>query len=275
MTFVEGSDTRTADVSSGDDQARSTGRLLATLMGDYWYAGRDYIPSAALVDMLAEFGVGEAAARAALSRLTCAGRLEGIKTGRTTAYRVAPPVVEAAKSVSRALALVGAGRVRVGREVDLRRLLGAGERPPPAARPAPPAAGAGARPPVRRPVDHARRPADALDRALTDVGVAEAVVLRVVDVPRSEGGPAGRLGPRRHAGGLRHPARRPRADRRPGGRRGHGQRRRAGRADPAGGGGGSPWSAATPGCPTRCCPTTGPCARPAAATSLSTTPWAR
>lgn len=187
MTFVEGSDTRTADISSGDDQARSTGRLLATLMGDYWYAGRDYIPSAALVDMLAEFGVGEAAARAALSRLTRAGRLEGIKTGRTTAYRVAPPVVEAAKSVSRALALVGAGRVewdgkwtcvafsvpesdRHLRRALRRRLRALGLGPlfdglwiTPGA------------------------PLDALDRALTDVGVAEAVVLRVVDVPRSEG----------------------------------------------------------------------------------------
>ena len=102
MTTVDG------DPPADDDRARSTARLLTTLMGDYWFAGQEYIPSAALVTLLAEFGVGEAATRAALSRMTRAGHLEGTKTGRTTAYRLAPAMVETARTRSRRIMLVGA-----------------------------------------------------------------------------------------------------------------------------------------------------------------------
>jgi phenylacetic acid degradation operon negative regulatory protein len=164
--------------------ARSTAQLLAALMGDYWYAGEDFIPSAALVTLLGEFGVGEAAARATLSRLTRAGNLEGTKTGRTTAYRLAPSMMEEAKSLSRALTLVGAEPIewdgrwtcvafsvpesdRHLRRALRRRLRALGLGPlfdglwiTPSA------------------------PLEGLDQALDELGIAEAVVLRVVDVPR-------------------------------------------------------------------------------------------
>ena len=45
-------------------------RLLLTLLGDYWWRRTEPLPSAALVALLAEFGVSDSAARAALSRLT-------------------------------------------------------------------------------------------------------------------------------------------------------------------------------------------------------------
>ena len=185
MTTVE--DLDTGNGSAREDRARSTAQLLATLMGDYWYAGQDYIPSAALVGLLGEFGVGEAATRAALSRLTRAGQLEGTKTGRTTAYRLAPAMVATAKSVSRAITLVGAEPVewdghwtcvafsvpesdRHLRRALRRRLRALGL--------APLFDGLWITP---------GSPLAALDGTLTDLGIGEAVVLRVVDIPRRSG----------------------------------------------------------------------------------------
>lgn len=62
--------------------------LLVTLLGDYWFGRRCYIPSAALVALLAEFDISAQAARAALSRVQRAGYLEGTKEGRNTSYRL-------------------------------------------------------------------------------------------------------------------------------------------------------------------------------------------
>lgn len=62
--------------------------LLLTLLGDYWFGRRSYIPSAALVALLAEFGISAQAARAALSRVQRAGYLEGTREGRNTSYRL-------------------------------------------------------------------------------------------------------------------------------------------------------------------------------------------
>ena len=42
--------------------------LLVTLLGDYWFGQREQLPSAGLVDLLAEFGISAAGARAALGR---------------------------------------------------------------------------------------------------------------------------------------------------------------------------------------------------------------
>lgn len=70
--------------------------LLATLLGDYWFGSTVYIPSAALVALLAEFEISEQAARAALSRVQRAGHLEGSKHGRNTAYRLPPEGAEQA-----------------------------------------------------------------------------------------------------------------------------------------------------------------------------------
>src|SRR5215472_7508770 len=51
---------------SGDAVQRPP-RLLLTLLGDYWWRRTEPLPSAALVALLAEFGVSDSAARAALS----------------------------------------------------------------------------------------------------------------------------------------------------------------------------------------------------------------
>jgi phenylacetic acid degradation operon negative regulatory protein len=59
-------------------------RLLLTLLGDYWWQRTEPLPSAALVALLAEFGVSDSAARAALSRLTRNRLLVTSKLGRRT-----------------------------------------------------------------------------------------------------------------------------------------------------------------------------------------------
>lgn len=59
-------------------------RLLLTLLGDYWWRRTEPLPSAALVALLAEFGVSDSAARAALSRLTRNQLLVTSKHGRRT-----------------------------------------------------------------------------------------------------------------------------------------------------------------------------------------------
>ena len=59
-------------------------RLLLTLLGDYWWRRTEPLPSAALVALLAEFGVSDSAARAALSRLTRNQLLVTAKSGRRT-----------------------------------------------------------------------------------------------------------------------------------------------------------------------------------------------
>jgi phenylacetic acid degradation operon negative regulatory protein len=59
-------------------------RLLLTLLGDYWWRQIEPLPSAALVALLAEFGVSDSAARAALSRLTRNRLLVTSKSGRRT-----------------------------------------------------------------------------------------------------------------------------------------------------------------------------------------------
>ena len=56
----------------------------------YWFGNPEFVPSALLVALLGAFGVGEPAARAALSRLTRRGDLEVARSGRHTAYRLAP-----------------------------------------------------------------------------------------------------------------------------------------------------------------------------------------
>jgi phenylacetic acid degradation operon negative regulatory protein len=63
--------------------------LLLVLLGDYWSGRSEALPSAALVDLLAEFDVNPSGARAALSRLSIRGLLVGTKDGRNTFYRVA------------------------------------------------------------------------------------------------------------------------------------------------------------------------------------------
>ena len=59
-------------------------RLLLTLLGDYWWQRTEPLPSAVIVALLAEFGVSDSAARAALSRLTRNGLLVTLRSGRRT-----------------------------------------------------------------------------------------------------------------------------------------------------------------------------------------------
>src|ERR1700751_3617088 len=63
-------------------------RLLLTLLGDYWWQRTEPLPSAAIVALLAEFGVSDSAARAALSRLTRNKLLVTSKSGRRNVVRL-------------------------------------------------------------------------------------------------------------------------------------------------------------------------------------------
>lgn len=74
---------------SGEARSERASRpqhVLVTLLGDYWKGRNEHIPSAALVDILGEFGVGAQAARSALSRLTQRGLLVRSQRGRRTLY---------------------------------------------------------------------------------------------------------------------------------------------------------------------------------------------
>jgi phenylacetic acid degradation operon negative regulatory protein len=171
---------------AGAERPAGAAELLPTLLGDYWFASDGHIPSAALVRLLAEFGVGADAARAALSRLSRDGRLEGSRHGRRTAYRLAPSLAEAAASQGRRLMRHGAGPVGWdGRWTCVAFSV--------------PEADAHLRPRLRRRLralglgalfdglwitPHA--PLDALDRCLADLGV-NAAVLRAREVPRPAG----------------------------------------------------------------------------------------
>jgi phenylacetic acid degradation operon negative regulatory protein len=165
----------------------SAAHLLTTLLGDYWYAVTAFVPSAALVALLAQFAVGEAAARAALSRLTRIRRLEGTRRGRTTAYRLAPALLGPAHAHAQELMRFGIEpRTWDGRWTCVAFSIPESER-------------------HRRPALRQRlrqlglgplfdglwitpwAPLADLDRALTDVGVAHAAVLRVREVPRAAG----------------------------------------------------------------------------------------
>jgi phenylacetic acid degradation operon negative regulatory protein len=83
-------------LGAGDDSsemrprggAQKPPRLLLTLLGDYWWQHTESLPSAALVALLAEFGVSDSAARAALSRLTRNRLLVTSKIGRRAFVRL-------------------------------------------------------------------------------------------------------------------------------------------------------------------------------------------
>ena len=83
--------------------------LVVTLLADYTLPARAPLPSAAIVALLAEAGVSNAGARAAISRLSRRGVLEGSRQGRNSFYRLAS---------SAALALAKGGRVLVSTAAD-------------------------------------------------------------------------------------------------------------------------------------------------------------
>ncbi|QEW00216.1 PaaX family transcriptional regulator [Microbacterium caowuchunii] len=71
-------------------QGARSQQLLSVLLGDYWFARTEPIPSAALVDLLGLFDVSNDGARGAIQRLAQRGFLVGTKEGRHTAYAVTP-----------------------------------------------------------------------------------------------------------------------------------------------------------------------------------------
>lgn len=84
----DGVDTRRArGVRVTGTRRGSPPSLLLMLFGDYWLESPGGFPSAALVSLLGDFGVNDAAARAALSRMVKRGLLKSSKAGRTTSYR--------------------------------------------------------------------------------------------------------------------------------------------------------------------------------------------
>ncbi|WP_433729187.1 PaaX family transcriptional regulator [Actinoplanes sp. CA-051413] len=62
--------------------------LTVTLLADYTLRNRAWLPSAAIVALLAEAGVSQAGARTAISRLARRGVLEGSRQGRRSSYRL-------------------------------------------------------------------------------------------------------------------------------------------------------------------------------------------
>ena len=176
-----------AGVGGSPLQDESAPRLLVWMFLGYWFENIEFVPSAALVALLGSLGVGEAAARAALSRLARRGSLEGTKLGRNTAYRLAAGSAQAARAQGRRVLKFGSGPSPWDRqwtcvvfsipESDRRR-----------------------RPALRQRLRELRlgplfdgfwitprAPLAAIDRSLTELGVSDAAVFRVCEVPRPAG----------------------------------------------------------------------------------------
>jgi phenylacetic acid degradation operon negative regulatory protein len=87
-------------------------RLLLTLLGDYWWQRTEPLPSAIIVALLAEFGVSDSAARAALSRLTRNGLLVTSRSGRRTFVRLSSHAADVLDDGARRIFSFGAGGAR-------------------------------------------------------------------------------------------------------------------------------------------------------------------
>ncbi len=84
--------------------------LLMTLYADYWLSSKGWASSAALVRLLAEFGITEASARAALSRLSRRGMITVHRNGRRTFYGVDDTTAVALGDAVRKVMAFGADR---------------------------------------------------------------------------------------------------------------------------------------------------------------------
>lgn len=65
-------------------------QVLLTLLADYWLAPGAAVPSGALVELAADFGISEAGARTVLTRLARDGRVSVSRLGRQTFYELTP-----------------------------------------------------------------------------------------------------------------------------------------------------------------------------------------
>ncbi|WP_225848655.1 PaaX family transcriptional regulator C-terminal domain-containing protein [Streptomyces sp. HPF1205] len=81
--------------------------LLVTLLGDYWLHYDRHLSSAGLIDLLSEFGISSASARAALNRLLRRGVVEVRKVGRQTFYRLQDQAAERVNEGGRRIAAFG------------------------------------------------------------------------------------------------------------------------------------------------------------------------
>lgn len=82
--------------------------LLATLLGEYLDSSDADLPSAAVIAILAEFGVREPSARAALSRLVKRGLIATRGTGRPPVYHLTPAAIARHRSRMRHFLSFGA-----------------------------------------------------------------------------------------------------------------------------------------------------------------------
>lgn len=108
MTSVgDGDHRRARGVRVTGTRRGSPPSLLLMLFGDYWLEVPGGFPSAALVSLLEDFGVNDAAARAALSRMVKRGLLTSSKAGRTTAYRTSSRTQQILTDASRRIVEFG------------------------------------------------------------------------------------------------------------------------------------------------------------------------
>jgi phenylacetic acid degradation operon negative regulatory protein len=82
--------------------------LAVTLIADYTASTRAWLPSAAIVALLGEFGVTSGAARTSISRLARRGVLEGSRQGRYSAYRLTADAATDLSNGGISIASVGA-----------------------------------------------------------------------------------------------------------------------------------------------------------------------
>jgi phenylacetic acid degradation operon negative regulatory protein len=164
----------------------SAPQLLVTMFLAFWFGNPEFVPSALLVALLGALGVGEPAARAALSRLTRRGDLEGARSGRYTAYRLAPASFAAARDQGWRMLRFGTPRDWDQRWTCVVFSIPEQDR--------------GRRPALRQRLRDLRlgplfdgfwitprAPLDAIDRMLRDLDIRDAAVFRVREVPRPEG----------------------------------------------------------------------------------------
>lgn len=107
------SDTRRAAVNALMDgvgpvePAWRPSRVLLTLFGEYWGSQPQALPSAALVALLAEFGISDTAARATLSRMVHHGWLASSRRGRQTFYQLDAQTAQAIQHGARRVFSLG------------------------------------------------------------------------------------------------------------------------------------------------------------------------
>lgn len=102
------------EVAAGSQRRRrrqsgsSAQSVAVTLIADYTVRTRAWLPSAAIVALLGEFGVTSGAARTAISRLARRGVLEGSRQGRYSSYRLTEDAAVDLSNGGTAIGAVGA-----------------------------------------------------------------------------------------------------------------------------------------------------------------------